>query len=404
MALLQHFFPKNSSFSFEALRAAGYAPFGAADVGEVIAICSRIPSGDEDSWLREWKAAGDRAVTNAKASLASGNRPSARDAFLRASNYYRTAEFYRRENPHEDLVAKTLSDLSARMFYQAAELMPYITERITIPYENTTLPGTLMRPDNTNTPRPTIIVNGGYDSTREETVWGVAASALELGYNVLAFDGPGQGETVREQRLYFRPDWENVLTPVVDYTLAQPFVDSKKLVIVGISMGGYLVSRAACFEHRAAAIILNDGLYDFGASFRAQSNGLGRFLLKRGWDKTLNKIIRFVMQFDTGMKWGILNGKFVFGLTSEADVSRAGDAYTLEGIVHQIKTPTLVLDAIDDHFMGGQPKELYDRLQCDKVLVVPSSEEGATAHCHMGASSRLNQVMFDYLQQRLGLH
>ncbi|PHH92700.1 hypothetical protein CDD83_5937 [Cordyceps sp. RAO-2017] len=399
--LLRHFFPRNPSFGYESLRAAGYANCGGADVAEVIAICSRIGSGDEVGWLREWRCAGDRAVANANTSLAKGNRPGARDAFLRASNYYRTAEFYRRENPFDDDVSKELASLSAKMFYSAADLMPHATERISIPYEGVTLPGTLIRPDRSEKPRPTIVVNGGFDSTREELGYAVAAAALELEFNVLAFDGPGQGDALREQRLYFRPDWEKVMTPVVDYALSQPWVDKERLVIMGVSMGGYLVARAAAFEHRAAAVVVNDGVYDFGSAFRKENPAIGKFLIKHGWDGVMNALIRLYMRWDTGFKWGVLNGKWVFGVSSEAEVLRLVEEYTLEGAVHQIKTPMLVLDAPDDHFLKGQPKELFDRLSCEKEFVELSREEGASAHCHMGSGARLNQVVFDYLLQRL---
>ena len=93
--LLIGHFPNNPSFGFEALRAAGYANIGAADIGEVIYICSQIPGGDEVSWFRERNAAAERAITNARMSLTRSNKIGAREAFLRASNYYRTAEFYK---------------------------------------------------------------------------------------------------------------------------------------------------------------------------------------------------------------------------------------------------------------------------------------------------------------------
>lgn len=372
-------------------------------MAEVIAICSRIPPGDEDSWLREWRAAADRAAANAKTSLDRGNNPGARDSFLRASNYYRTAEFYRRKNPFDDEVSKTLVELGTKMFYSATDLMSHSTAKISIPYEGTALPGTLMRLDKSDKPRPTIIVNGGFDSTREELGHVVAAAALEFGFNVITFDGPGQGEALREQRLFFRPDWEKVITPVVDFTLAQPCVDNDKLVIMGVSMGSYLVGRAAAFEHRAAAIIVSDGVYDFGSAFRNETPAIGKFMVKQGWDDVINTIMRQYMRWNTGFRWGILNGMWVFGLSSEADVLRTVEAYTLEGVVDRIKTPMLVLDAPDDHFLKGQPRELFKRLECDKDFVEMTSEEGASTHCHMGSGARLNQVIFDYLLRRLNL-
>jgi hypothetical protein len=106
------------------------------------------------------------------------------------------------------------------------------------------------------------------------------------------------------------------------------------------------------------------------------------------------------MRWNTGFKWGLSNSKWVYGL-SEAEVLREANKYTLEGIVGNIKTPALVLDAPDDHFLKGQPEELYKRLECEKTLVQLTRDEGASLHCHVRSSARLNQVIGDYLMERI---
>ena len=100
-------------------------------------------------------------------------------------------------------------------------LFDFAFQQVSIPYEQTVLPGYLYLVDGTGAPRPTVIYNSGYDSTAEESYFAIAAAALARGYNVLAFDGPGQGAALREQRLVFRPDWEAVITPVVDFALTR---------------------------------------------------------------------------------------------------------------------------------------------------------------------------------------
>jgi alpha-beta hydrolase superfamily lysophospholipase len=86
---------------------------------------------------------------------------------------------------------------------------------------------------------------------------------LERGYNCLTFEGPGQGGVIRKQKIPFRYDWEKVVTPVVDYALSRPEeIDPKRIALMGISMGGYLAARAAAFEHRIAACILYNGVFD----------------------------------------------------------------------------------------------------------------------------------------------
>src|SRR5205823_2018303 len=95
-----------------------------------------------------------------------------------------------------------------------------------------------------------------------------AVAALRRGYHCLLFDGPGQGRPLIEQGLVMRPDWENVVRPVVDHALSRPDVDPQRLALIGWSFGGYLAPRAASGEHRLAALIADPGQWDLGEALR----------------------------------------------------------------------------------------------------------------------------------------
>jgi pimeloyl-ACP methyl ester carboxylesterase len=399
--LIDHFFKSNECFSYEALRAAGYSNYGGADLAEVIAICSNIRPGNEDDWVREWQKAAERAVSHAVNSKSVKNYESAYHGYLRASNYFRTAEFFRRENVEEDSISKFLYRNSEKSFTEAMGLSLFTYESIAIPYEGTTLPGYFVSLDGSKTPRRTIIFNGGYDSTMSEGWFAIGAAALARGYNFLAFDGPGQGAAVRRQRLYFRHDWEYVITPVVDYALTRADIDANAIAIFGWSMGGYLVARAATQEHRARAIILDDGVYDFGSAFRAQQPALVQKMVELEYDSTCDWIFSWVQSFSTGIRWGLRNGKWTFGAHSISEFMRAVKSYTLEGLSKNIMTPCLVIDAENDHFLKGQPEVLCKNLQCEHEFVSLREDEGGDTHCHQGAFFRLHQVIFDYLEPRL---
>ena len=60
----------------------------------------------------------------------------------------------------------------------------------------------------------------------------------------------------------FRPDWEAVLTPVVDTLVARGDVDPGALVAYGISQAGYWLPRALAFEHRFVAAVADPGVFD----------------------------------------------------------------------------------------------------------------------------------------------
>lgn len=377
----------DESFSFEALRTAGYAAYGGADLGEVLVTCRQIPEGDEEAWSVRWAATASRVERIGRDALAAGHRVSAREALLRASNYYRTADFYRRENPAADAESARLAKASQRTFADAATLLDTPARALRIPYEDTTLPAYLFLVDESGTPRPTLLYHGGYDSTLEENYLALAAGALRRGYNVLAFDGPGQGSTVREQGLHFRPDWEAVVTPAVDFALTLPEVDPERLTLVGTSLGGYLAARAAAFEHRIAACVLHDGTWDFHEVIAALASRAA----------SMPGGIEALMAQNTTARWVVRNGRWTFGVSGIDELVEATEAYTMAGIADHITCPTLVLDAENDQFFKGQPQRLFDELTCRKELISFREDEGAGEHCHEGALSLFHQRTFDWL-------
>jgi pimeloyl-ACP methyl ester carboxylesterase len=393
----------DASFSFEALRAAGFANYSGADLGEVLATARGIPDGDEAGWHREWKATAERVEEIGRKSLADGHRVSAREALLRASNYYRTAEFYLRDDPARDPEVILLSARGRDTFVTAMSLFEFGFERVSIPYQQTTLPGYLYRVDDSGWARPTIIYNNGFDSTCEESYFAIAAAALARGYNVLAFDGPGQGAALREQGLVFRPDWEAVIGPVIDYALTRAEIADDRIVLFGYSMGGYLVARAAAFDSRIAALILDDGIYDFHA---AVVNKMPPFLadwIDRGQDDAAAPVVELLMAINTEVRWALRNGRWVMGADSFVDVPRAFKGYTLAGVADRITAPALVLDPDNDQFLRGEPQRAADAMiNADTTVVTLKESEGAGEHCHAGAMSRLHQTIFDWLDRQSG--
>jgi pimeloyl-ACP methyl ester carboxylesterase len=392
---------ENESFSFETLRAAGFANYGGAELGEVVVTARAIPEGDEVAWHREWKATAQRVHQLGEQSLAKGHRVSAREAFLRASNYYRTSEFFLRDHPATDPEVALLSGESAAAFQSAIALLETPVEAVSIPYLDTTLPGYLFLVDGSGTPRPTIVYNSGFDSTLEESYFAIAAAALLRGYNVLAFDGPGQGAALRRQGLVFRPDWEAVATPVIDFALTRPEIAADAIALFGYSLGGYLVARAAAFEHRVAALVLDDGIYDFHSAFARLLPPFLNQWVDESRDEEAASVLAMLMAASSQVRWALNNGVWVMGADSTPDYLRRTKAYTLDGVAEKISCPTLVMDADNDQFLNGQPEIVAKALAAPTTLITLHESEGAGEHCHMGAMSRLHQCIFDWLDETL---
>jgi pimeloyl-ACP methyl ester carboxylesterase len=392
----------DEAFSFETLRTAGFAAYGGADLGEVLTTTRHIAESDDASWHRAWKATAQRVAEIGEQARASGHRVSAREALLRASNYYRIAAAFLLEKPATDPEMALLSAGQHDTFAAAAALFDTPVQAVAIPYEDTTLPAYLFLVDDSGAARPTIIYNSGYDSTREESYFAIAAAALRRGYNVLAFDGPGQGAVLREQKLVMRPDWEAVITPVVDYALTRGEIAADRITLFGYSLGGYLVARAAAFEHRVAALILDDGIHDFHAAFAGNMPPFIESWIDEGRDDVAVPVLTMLTAVSTNVRWGLRNGMWVFGTDSFADLIRTVKDYTLDGIAHQITAPTLIMDPENDQNLNGQPQLVERALTgAAATLVTFPENEGAGEHTHAGGLGRAHQTMFDWLDATL---
>jgi dienelactone hydrolase len=353
-------FADDKQFWYQTQRVLGHAAYGGADTGEVLATAQRIVSGDYDSWHDEWLATAERIAREAEGAVKAGHRISGRDGLLRASNYYRCAEFLLHGQPDDPRIDYSYEQ-SIACFERAAALFRPAIEPVEIPFEPAALHGYFYRGAGHGL-LPTVIMHNGFDGPAEEMHFFGAAAAAERGYNVLSFDGPGQPAARPSDRLPFRPDWENVVTPVVDWVMTRPGVDQFRVALLGVSMGGYLAARAAAFEHRLAACIAVDGIYDLG----------------------------------------VITTSGFPGPRSEVEQMLRADSYSLaDGVAERISCPTLICEAEEDIFFRGQPEQVYDHLTCAKTLMRFSSAEGAGAHCHSGALRLAFGRIYDWLDDTL---
>jgi hypothetical protein len=72
----------------------GHNCYGGADLTECWAAARNIRETDTKGWFAAWMALAGRIQADAELSLQRGHRVSARDGFLRASNYYRNAYIF----------------------------------------------------------------------------------------------------------------------------------------------------------------------------------------------------------------------------------------------------------------------------------------------------------------------
>ncbi|WP_072801971.1 alpha/beta hydrolase family protein [Rhodococcoides yunnanense] len=396
-------FYRNDDFDFDVRIALGAAAFGASDAGEVLSAIASVRENDHDGWFAAWVALGTRVRAFADASAAAGHDVSASQAYLRASTYFAVAvNSVAGLEGDDDLLPTFRSHRSA--WDRFVDTTSHAAERIEIPYDGSSMPGYFFRPAGEPLARPTFVMVNGSDGSIG-SLWTLgAAGALARGYNVVMFDGPGQQSMLFERGIGFRPDWEAVVTPVVDFVCDRPDVDSDKLALYGVSQGGYWVPRALAFEHRFAAAVLDPGVVDVGASWTAHFPKKLLELLDDGNKNAFDRDMAIGMKVskETAREWSFRARPY--RKNSYFDTVMEVRKYTLDGVIDRIDTPLFIANPEDEQFWPGQPAHLADAVAAPVHLCDFTAAEGANYHCQPMARLLTDQRMFDWLDETLAVN
>ena len=159
----------------------------------------------------------------------------------------------------------------------------------------------------------TIVFFGGFDSYIEELT-SAFVYLRDAGYDVIAFDGPGQGGALGEAGLPMTAEWHKPVNAVLDY------FEVERVALVGLSLGGCLVLRAAASEPRVERVVAYDILTNFLDVNLRQTNallrGLLKFLLRLRAARIVNWMVARVARRSPVVEWGIQQGMYVTGTTS----------------------------------------------------------------------------------------
>lgn len=396
-------FFKSEDFEFMTELALGATYYRGADIGECLSTAARIKDGDGESWFAEWHATADRIAEIAREAEAAGHLISAGEAWLRAATYYDTATLFldSTDDPARMLPTWELHRGAWDGFVRARD--PLI-EQVAIPYEDTELEGYYFRVDASGQRRPLLILNNGSDGPVSAMWLQGAAAGLDRGYNCLTFDGPGQGAALWRQSLYFRPDWEAVITPVVDFALGLEGVDPERVALQGVSQAGYWVPRAVAFEKRIAAAIADPGVWDAGTSWYSHIPGSMSKQLEAGEAEKFNRNMDWGTRFSSTNRGSLAFRMRPYGKETPFDVYTALADYTLDGVAERIECPILITDPENEQFWPGESRRLFDAVATPadrKALVAFTEAEGADSHCEPRALGLRDQRIFDWLDEIL---
>jgi len=244
-------------------------------------------------WCRAWSERAAVHEAMGREALAKKKYVSAADHLTRASVTYHYGKY---------LFVQDMEQMKAahKKAVDCLDLaLPHLDppgERVMIPYEGKQLAGTLRLPNGVKRP-PIVLMTMGLDSTKEELLT-FEQTFLERGMAILAFDGPGQGEA--EYDFPIRYDYENVVGPVIDWLIAtrKDQVDTDRIGIWGISLGGYYAPRSAAYEKRIKAAIANCGPYNWGALWDKLPGLTRDAYVQRSHSKTFDEAKQKAFQLD----------------------------------------------------------------------------------------------------------
>ena len=386
--------------------------------GEVTSVVAQANSASGGATYQSvydaFLAMGNRLQESGLSAQRAGRDVTARDRYLRSAKYYAQALYWVLGTSTPDAEAEVYRAMTASFRSGLALMEPTVEElEIRSPGIDQPMPAWFLRPSDDGKARPTIIMNNGSDGQHVDMLSQGGLAALERGYNVLVFEGPGQGGMLFLHNIPFRHDWEHVITPIVDVLEDRGDVRSDQIAVRGISFGGELTPRAAAFEHRLAALIADPGstrtILDYPGFLRKIASSGSKDDVNGAWNDgivpgaTPEQLFSLKKTLEIFSPVAHDEVKAGGHPTDWYDLSRTIEKYDLFGVAEKITAPTLVTTYEGDTAFGDEPVALHRLLKNAKRrdLVHLTAIDGAQYHCGPMAPQVANEVCWDWLDEVL---
>ena len=330
------------------------------------------------SMLEEMRAVAPRITTYAdwhREFAALAQQALAKGQVLKAAYYLRSAEFFL---PAGDPQRKPMRE----KFVQLARDHYGVNagDQHRVPYADGPVHGFLpayrFKPAK---PKGVVLFCGGFDSYLEELFlfffW-----LRDAGYDVVAFEGPGQGGALFDAGLPMTHEWEKPVAAVLDHF---GLCDAS---LIGLSMGGYFAIRAAAFEPRVQRAVAYDVFFDaFDCNLRlmpAPARLLLPILLRLKLDVLVDALARRAATRSLLIEWGLNQAMHVTGTSTPAAYLHAIARYTTAEISSRVTRDVLLLAGSEDHYVPVA--------QFHKQIAVLTNTRSLTARLFTRAESAQN--------------
>ena len=317
-------------------------------------------------------------------------KAAAEERWVNAAFYFRAAEFFvMPDDPDKEMLYDRFMDL----FYTRACASEPI-ERHAVPYEGTYIPA-LHIPSARTPEKGTIVIHGGFDSFIEEW-YSCATFFAEQGYDIIMFEGPGQGAALKKYGLPLTHEWEKPTKAVLDYFRLD------NITLLGISMGGWMCFRAAAFEPRITRVIASSIAFDYMQIPPLPVQILARVLL--WFPGLMDELAGLKMKASYQERWGINNLMYITKIPSPVGASdvllRFNEQNQHPELVRQ---DVLILTGAEDHFI---PLKMHykqvNALKNARSLTarIFTRDDQAQNHCQIGNIGLALDVMLKWIEAK----
>ncbi|MFC1970765.1 alpha/beta hydrolase family protein [Chloroflexota bacterium] len=309
---------------------------------------------------------------------------------MNAAFYYRAAEFYLlRDNPEKELLYDKFID----NFYKAAQ--DGEINKYEVPYNGTFLPAMRIQSADTEK-RGTVVLHGGNDSFIEE-IYPIIGYFSDHGYEVIAFEGPGQGAALKKFGLPLNIEWEKPTKAILDYFKLDD------VTLLGISMGGWLCIRAAAFEPRIKRVIAWSVSFDVTQYTNIVGQHLARLFMRK-FRNFVNNQMKKNMKKKPEYSWFVNNLMYITNKEVPIEAFDVLMQFNEENLHSDlVRQDVLILTGREDHLVpfkmhNMQVKALTNaRSLTSRVF---TKEEQAQNHCQMGNIGLALDVMRKWIEQK----
>jgi pimeloyl-ACP methyl ester carboxylesterase len=269
-----------------------------------------------------------------------GERALARHEVLKGAYYLRLAEFFMLT---EDARKLPTRQRFVELLLGHFQIPSSACSRI--PYGSGWLPAYRLTPAQ---PNGTFVVFGGFDSYIEE--WLPAALFFrDAGYDTFLFEGPGQGAALELAHLTMSPEWEKPVKAVLD------FFHLDAVTLMGFSLGGGLVIRAAAFEPRVRRVIAYDIFTNFlECAFLPFPPSARQMLvdqLDAGAESAVDNFFTEAMAKSLLLDWMVKLGMHNTGLQTPYAMFKHYQKYETASISSLLTQDVLLMAGAEDHYV-----------------------------------------------------